>query len=83
MIRHVKTSAPDVNPLQLLGTGVTQLRAVFTPEQLPGILDAYMIGIKTAFALAVGAIGGAFLVSLFGRFKRLNTEALKNGGGAV
>lgn len=83
MIGRLATSAPDVDPLVLLATGATQIRAVFPPEMVPGIIVAYMAGIKTSLAIAVGAVGVAFAVSLFSNFRRLNTEAMKNGGGAA
>ncbi|KAK3901419.1 putative HC-toxin efflux carrier TOXA [Staphylotrichum tortipilum] len=83
MIGRLATSAPDVDPLVLLATGATQIRTVFPPELVPGIIVAYMAGIKTALAIAVGAVGVAFVVSLFSNFKKLNTDSLKNGGGAA
>lgn len=83
MVQRLATSAPSVSPLMVLGTGATQLRAVFPAEAVPGILVAYMAGIKTAMALAVGSVGVAFVVSLFSNFKRLNRETLKAAGGAA
>ncbi len=67
----------------VLGTGATQIRDVFSAEQVPGILVAYMAGIKNALAIAIGAVGVAFVVSLFSNFKRMNTDALKGAGGAA
>ena len=83
MISRLATSAPDVNPLVLLGTGATQIREFFPAEQVPGILVAYMAGIKTTMAIAVGAVGVAFVVSLFSNFKRMNAEKVKAAGGAA
>jgi hypothetical protein len=84
MLARLATSAPDVDPLVLLGTGATQIRAVFPAEAVPGILVAYMAGIKTALALAVGAVGVSFVVSLFGNFGRLNRETMRvQAGGAA
>ncbi len=83
MISRLAVSAPDVNPLVLLGTGATQIREMFPAEQVPGILVAYMAGIKTTMAIAVGAVGVAFVVSLFSNFKRMNTEKVKAAGGAA
>lgn len=80
---RLPTSAPGVDPLILLATGATQIRAVFPAEQIPGILVAYMAGIKTAMAICVGAVGAAFVVSLFSKFRRLNTAALTGGAGAA
>ncbi|KAH6850643.1 major facilitator superfamily domain-containing protein [Chaetomium sp. MPI-CAGE-AT-0009] len=83
MLTELAVSAPSVNPLVLLGTGATQIRNVFPADVVPGILVAYMAGIQTALAIALGAVGVAFVVSLFSHFKRLNTEALKTAGGAA
>ncbi|KAK3685144.1 major facilitator superfamily domain-containing protein [Podospora appendiculata] len=82
MLSTVVISAPGINPLKVLATGATQIRNVFTPEDIPGVLIAYMAGIKVAFALSIGGIGFAFLVSLLSSFKKLNTEAVKNTGAA-
>jgi hypothetical protein len=82
MVLKLATSAPDVDPRVLLGTGATQIRAVFTAEQIPGILVAYMEGIKTALAIATAAVGFSFVISLFSKWRRLNPEALKNAGAA-
>ena len=69
--------APGVDPSAVVATGATEIREAFTAEELPGILRAYMAGIKVSAGIAIGATGFAFLVSLFSRWKRLNTEALK------
>ena len=77
MVSRLATSAPDVDPLVVLGTGATQIRETFPDEQVPGILVAYMEGIETALALAVGAVGISFVVSLFSNFGRMDTRTLK------
>lgn len=56
----------------VIGTGATQIRERFTSEQLPFILVAYMKGIKGAFAIGIGMVGGAFLVSFFEPWKKLH-----------
>ncbi|KAG7289157.1 hypothetical protein NEMBOFW57_005520 [Staphylotrichum longicolle] len=79
MLNRLATSAPAVNPLAVLATGATQIRQMFPAEQVPGILVAYMAGIQTALALALGAVGVSFVVSLFSNFKRLNRNSVKAG----
>ncbi|KAK3997528.1 major facilitator superfamily-domain-containing protein [Cladorrhinum sp. PSN332] len=83
LVKRLATSAPDVNPFLVLGTGATQIRTVFPPDQVPGILIAYMAGIKTSLAIAVGAVGLSFIVSLFYGFKKLDTDSVKASGGAA
>ncbi|KIY02188.1 uncharacterized protein Z520_02326 [Fonsecaea multimorphosa CBS 102226] len=57
-------TAPGVNPGLVLATGASELRKVFLPDVVPGVLKAYMVGLKAAFAVAVGFSGAAFLCSL-------------------
>jgi hypothetical protein len=82
IISVAATTAPTVNPLMIIATGATQIRNVFTDEQIPGILVAYMAGIKVAFAIALAGVGTAFAISLFSSWGRLNRDALKNTGAA-
>ncbi len=83
LISVLPTTAPLVNPLSVVATGATEIRNVFPADQVPGILLAYMDGIKVSFAIAVGAVGAAFVVSLFSSWKRLNPEALSAATGAA
>ena len=48
----------------MLKAGAFELQNVFPPEVLPGVLRAYMVGIKAAFAVAVAFCGMAFLSTL-------------------
>jgi len=48
---------------------------VFSPEVLPGVLQAYMSGIKAAFAVAIGFSGAAFISAWFIPWKKLPTQA--------
>ncbi|KAK3369997.1 major facilitator superfamily domain-containing protein [Podospora didyma] len=79
MISKAAETVPDVNPLMILATGATQIRNAFTPEQVPGILIAYMAGLKLTFAITIAGIGFATILSFFANFKRLNTEAITGG----
>ena len=56
--------APKANPAQVLKAGAFELQNVFPPELLPGVLQAYMVGIKAAFAVAVAFCGMALLCTL-------------------
>lgn len=83
MVNVLPFSAPDVDPALVILTGATEIRTAFTPAQLPGLLIAYMAGLKIVFALAVAGTGAALCISLGNRWKRLNKEAIKGGGAAT
>ncbi|KAI1271401.1 major facilitator superfamily domain-containing protein [Xylaria sp. FL0933] len=48
-------SAPGVDPSLVVATGTLAFRSTFSKDQLPGIPEAYMVGIKIAFAIALAA----------------------------
>jgi hypothetical protein len=48
---------------------------VFPLDVLPGVLEAYMAGLKAAFAVAVAFSGAAFLCSLAIPMKKLPSHA--------
>lgn len=74
-IIRLRTSAPDVDAARLIATGASEIRKAFTPEELPGVLVAYMHGLKAAFAVSIAFCGIAFLVTLVVPWSRLPTHA--------
>jgi hypothetical protein len=80
LLNTLPSVAPDVDPAVVIVTGATEIRDAFSDDQVPGILVAYMAGIKLAFAIAIGGAGFSFLLSLLSKWKRLNREASKQPG---
>ncbi|EXL39329.1 hypothetical protein FOCG_18061 [Fusarium oxysporum f. sp. radicis-lycopersici 26381] len=74
ILLKLRNSAPGVDPATLIATGSAQLRSVFTAEEMPGILTAYMSGLKATFVLATCGSGVAFIVALFSKHKPLSTH---------
>lgn len=56
---NLPKDAPGVDPQIVIGAGAAYLRNVISPEKLPGVLLAYMAGLKQAFVISIacGAIG--------------------------
>jgi hypothetical protein len=77
------SSAPDVNPQMVIATGATQIRSTFPPNQVPGIVFAYMAGVKVTFALIIGLAGFTCLVSLLAPWKPINAESIKESGSGI
>jgi hypothetical protein len=71
LLSHIKTYDPSVNPLQLIATGATQLRQVFQPAQITGIVEAYMDGLHAAYAIAIAVAGLATVVSIGSKWHNL------------
>ncbi|ORY58559.1 uncharacterized protein BCR38DRAFT_527572 [Pseudomassariella vexata] len=75
LLATLPKTAPDVNPALVLATGASELHNVFPPDVLPGVLEAYMIGIKAAFSVVVAFAGTAFLLTFAIPMKKLPSHA--------
>jgi len=83
LIKALPRTAPGVNSAIVVLTGATDLRKAFSPDVLPGILEAYMRGLKISFAIGLASTGVAFIiVTLFQKWNRLNTAAIAGGAEA-
>ncbi|KAF2823617.1 putative efflux pump antibiotic resistance protein [Ophiobolus disseminans] len=74
LLHELPKTAPTVIPGLVLLTGASELHNVFPPDVLPGVLQAYMSGIKAAFAVAIGFAGTAFIAAWFVPWKKLPTH---------
>ncbi|KAJ8127255.1 hypothetical protein O1611_g6382 [Lasiodiplodia mahajangana] len=70
-LNKLHTSAPGVDGARLIATGASELRAKFTSSELPGVIVAYIHGLKAVFAVSIGFIGIAFLTTLVIPWARL------------
>ncbi|PQE03130.1 major facilitator superfamily transporter protein [Rutstroemia sp. NJR-2017a BBW] len=62
LIISLRTFAPDVDPLVVLGAGATSKGICSLPEtSLPGIVESYVLALKHTYALGVAVAGVAFL----------------------
>ncbi|KAK9319183.1 major facilitator superfamily domain-containing protein [Lipomyces orientalis] len=71
LTKKLRASDPSVNPLQVIGTGATELRKVFSPTDIPFILRAYMSGIQTAFIVAIALAGACTLIAFGAKWQKL------------
>lgn len=74
LLVKLPSSAPTVDPQLVINTGATQLRDVFTAEQLPGIITAYVHGLKAVWGVATGIVLFAALWTVFIPWTRLPTH---------
>jgi hypothetical protein len=74
LLHELPRTAPTVNPALVILTGASELHNVFPSDVLPGVLQAYMSGIKGAFAVAVAFSGVAFISAWFIPWKKLPTH---------
>jgi hypothetical protein len=63
----------------VISTGASELRDIFTTEQMTMILPAYMTCLKVAYAISIAAAGIAFCLSSFNNFKKIDAHATEKG----
>ncbi len=76
-------SAPGVDSQTVIATGATQIRKAFLPSQVPGIVFAYMAGLKVTFALVVALTGFTCLLGVLAPWKKINVDKSKEPAGGV
>ncbi len=79
LLTTLAKTAPGINPLMVVGTGATEIRHVFPVSDIPGIVLAYMAGIKITFALIVALTGTSCIFAVFVPWRRLNVDMIQGG----
>ena len=73
LLCRIRETALDVSPALVLSTGASELRSVFPADQLPGVLSAYIYGLKGTFALATAMLALSAVISLFAEWDPLRS----------
>jgi hypothetical protein len=68
----------SISPLEVIGTGATDLRTVFSATEVPIILRAYVKGIQTAFIVAIALAAACTVISFGANWQKLQA-APKDG----
>ena len=77
LLKTLHHSAPSVSPHLVLLTGASNLHNTFPADVLPGILIAYMQGLKAVFAVAVAFCGTAAVCVWAVPWGRLPSHAME------
>lgn len=80
LLKKVPELVPDVSPGLVVATGATELRKVFTPEQIPGIITAYMDGLQTAYAIAIACAAVTTILAVTPRWESIKGKINMAGG---
>lgn len=79
MLKEIPGKVPGVNPALVVSTGATDLRNVFTAEQIPGILSAYMEGLRVPFAIAIACGAVTFLLAFTPKWESIKGKVKLDG----
>ncbi|TVY86564.1 putative efflux pump, partial [Lachnellula willkommii] len=53
LIEHLPRYVPNIDPKTVVAVGVTEIRATFPTDVVPGIVQAYMDGLRVDYAIAI------------------------------
>lgn len=87
LISSVPKYVPGIDTAKVVATGATDLRRVFPADQIPGIVRAYMEGLKNAYTMSIALAGVSFCIAIailvFDRRRLNQDETAKAGAGAA
>ncbi|KAK2612055.1 hypothetical protein QQS21_001904 [Conoideocrella luteorostrata] len=73
LLVKIPSLAPGVNPLSVINTGATEIRNVFPADAVPGIVQAYLFGLRAVFAVVTAYAGVATVVAVSSKWEKLKT----------
>ena len=83
LTKKLRASDPSVNSMEVIGTGATDVRAVFSPTDIPFILRAYVSGIQTAFIVAIALASTCTVIAFGAKWQKLRPAPMPRlAGGA-
>ncbi|KAJ5553897.1 HC-toxin efflux carrier TOXA [Penicillium frequentans] len=75
MLKELASNAPNIDPVQVLNTGASEISHVFHGAELAAVTKAYMAGIKDVFAFSLAGAALTVVLSLLIPFKKLPDPA--------
>lgn len=75
LFNRIQNTVPGLSPEAVIGAVAANLRTSFSAEQLPGVLTAYMDGLKGTFAVATVLLAMSAPLVLLPKWERLRPEA--------
>ncbi|RDW62640.1 MFS general substrate transporter-37 [Coleophoma crateriformis] len=82
LLKRLTVTAPSISPAAVVATGVTELRNTFLADTIPGIVEAYMDGLKVAYAIAIASVGISIFVALGSKWPWKNLKGVDISGAA-
>ncbi|KAJ3560888.1 hypothetical protein NPX13_g9149 [Xylaria arbuscula] len=77
LIASLAVSAPSISPQQVFQVGATDIQNTFHGPDLDHVLQAYLDGLKSAWALSIALAGITFLSGFFAEWKNLKGTKLE------
>nr|AHV78251.1 ResE [Sarocladium zeae] len=71
LLESLRHSTADIDPLEVINTGASEIGDIFTGQELEAVIRSYMDGLKDVYLFGLAGSAAAVLLSLVIPFKRL------------
>lgn len=58
----------------MIDAGVTEIRSLFPPDVVPGIVNAYLKGLRAVYIMVIALAGAATLAAMTHRWQKLKLD---------
>ncbi|KAL8933075.1 MAG: hypothetical protein Q9216_006533 [Gyalolechia sp. 2 TL-2023] len=74
LLSNLPTLAPTVDPEAVIQAGATEIRSTFAADAVPGIVAAYLKGLRAVYILVIAFTGAAAIAAATNRWERLSLK---------
>ena len=74
LLTNLPHLAPTVDPQAVIRAGATEIRASSAADAVPGIVEAYLRGLRAVYVMVIVLTGIAALAAATNRWKKLSLE---------
>ncbi|KAL8788425.1 MAG: hypothetical protein Q9195_007304 [Heterodermia aff. obscurata] len=74
LLTSLPTLSPTVDPEHVIQAGATEIRSTFAADAVPGIVEAYLKGLRAVYILIIAFTGAAAVTAASNRWKRLRLK---------
>lgn len=83
LLQKLAINVPSIDAQSIINVGTTEIRSYFPAEDIPGILQSYMDGLRVAYAIAIASTGLAIFIALASKWPWINLKGKVQAGGAA
>lgn len=74
LLTNLPDLAPTVDPEAVIQAGATEIRSTFAANAVPGIVEAYLRGLRAVYIMVVAFTGAATLAAATNRWEKLSLK---------
>lgn len=73
-MKNLPELAPNVDPQAVIQAGATEIRSTFAADAVPGIVEAYLKGLRAVYIMIIAFTGAATLAAAANKWEKLSLK---------